>query len=227
MTASQQQPQPQVVVIGPDGQPVETGPPLGGDALAAILAAGHGRGGRGTGTASGDDRRDDGADEGDTGRGGGEEPGEMVSEPAKVMRIGSMIKQLLDEVRAAPLDEASRNRLRQVHERSIHELESGLSSELKEELHRLSLPFGDDTTPSDDELRIAQAQLVGWLEGLFHGIQATLFAQQMATRMQLEDMRRRALPGGSSPGMPGQPGAAPGMPGYPGANEPPGGGQYL
>ncbi len=120
----------------------------------------------------------------------------MVEQPAKVMRIGTMIKQLLEEVRAAPLDEAGRRRLREIHEMSLHELEDGLSLELREELGRLSLPFGDQT-PSEAELRIAQAQLVGWLEGLFHGIQTALYAQQMAARQQLEEMRRRALPPGS------------------------------
>jgi hypothetical protein len=125
---------------------------------------------------------------------------ELISRPDKVMRIGSMIKQLLDEVRAAPLDEASRARLREIHRRSIDELEDGLAPELREELERLSLPFDEASTPSDAELRIAQAQLVGWLEGLFHGIQTALFAQQMAARAQLEEMRRRALPG--PPGRP-------------------------
>ena len=127
---------------------------------------------------------------------------DLVEQPAKVMRIGSMVKQLLEEVRAAPLDEASRARLREIHQSSIAELERGLAPELVEELERLSLPFGDDTVPSDAELRIAQAQLVGWLEGLFHGIQTAMFAQQMAARAQFEEMRRRALP----PGMPGAPG---------------------
>lgn len=115
---------------------------------------------------------------------------DMVEQPAKVMRIGTMIKQLLEEVRAAPLDDASRNRLREIHKRSIAELEDGLAPELREELERLSLPFSEEGTPSEPELRIAQAQLVGWLEGLFHGIQAALVAQQMATRMQLEQIRR-------------------------------------
>jgi hypothetical protein len=117
----------------------------------------------------------------------------MVEQPAKVMRIGTMIKQLLEEVRAAPLDEAGRQRLRDIHETSIRELEEGLSPELRAELDRLSLPFGDGV-PSEAELRIAQAQLVGWLEGVFHGIQTALFAQQMAARQQLEQMRH-ALPG--------------------------------
>ncbi|GKQ35800.1 peptidyl-prolyl cis-trans isomerase [Streptomyces sp. A012304] len=120
---------------------------------------------------------------------------EQVEQPAKVMRIGSMIKQLLEEVRAAPLDEASRARLKEIHASSVKELEDGLAPELVEELERLSLPFNDDVTPSDAELRIAQAQLVGWLEGLFHGIQTTLFAQQMAARAQLEQMRRALPPG--------------------------------
>ncbi|MFC7305866.1 bacterial proteasome activator family protein [Streptomyces monticola] len=120
---------------------------------------------------------------------------EMVEQPAKVMRIGSMIKQLLEEVRAAPLDEASRVRLKEIHASSVKELEDGLAPELVEELERLSLPFTDEGTPSDAELRIAQAQLVGWLEGLFHGIQTTLFAQQMAARAQLEQMRRALPPG--------------------------------
>ncbi|HUR49521.1 MAG TPA: bacterial proteasome activator family protein [Acidimicrobiales bacterium] len=118
---------------------------------------------------------------------------EAVEEPAKVMRIGSMIKQLLDEVRQAPLDEKSRDRVRDVFEQSVKELAEGLSPDLREELGRLTLPFDADT-PSDAELRVAQAQLVGWLEGLFHGIQATLFAQQMAARAQLEQMRQKGLP---------------------------------
>ena len=126
----------------------------------------------------------------------------MVEQPGKVMRIGTMIKQLLEEVRAAPLDDASRNRLREIHQNSIKELEDGLAPELREELDRLTLPFTDDSTPSDAELRIAQAQLVGWLEGLFHGIQTALFAQQMAARQQLEQMRR-GLPPGTAP-QPGQ-----------------------
>ncbi|WP_394356520.1 bacterial proteasome activator family protein [Spiractinospora alimapuensis] len=123
---------------------------------------------------------------------------DMVEQPAKVMRIGSMIRQLLDEVRAAPLDEASRQRLKEIHESSIKELEDGLAPELVQELERLSLPFTEAEAPSDAELRIAQAQLVGWLEGLFHGIQTTLFAQQMAARQQLETMRK-ALPPGMTP----------------------------
>jgi Protein of unknown function (DUF2587) len=123
---------------------------------------------------------------------------DMVEEPAKVMRISNMIRQLLAEVKSAPLDEASRQRLRAIHETSISELKDGLSPELSEELERITLPFSDDAIPSDDELRIAQAQLVGWLEGLFHGIQTALFAQQMAARAQLEQMRR-ALPPGPTP----------------------------
>ena len=130
---------------------------------------------------------------------------EMVEQPAKVMRIGSMIRQLLEEVRAAPLDEKSRARLRRIHESSIKELEAGLAPELVQELHRLSLPFTENDTPSEAELRVAQAQLVGWLEGLFHGIQTTLFAQQMAARAQLEQMRR-ALPPGIMPAQPDEAG---------------------
>jgi hypothetical protein len=145
-----------------------------------------------------------------------EEPGNLIEQPAKVMRIGSMIKQLLEEVRAAPLDEASRGRLREIHQRSIVELEDGLAPELREELERLSLPFEGEAPPSESELRIAQAQLVGWLEGLFHGIQAALVAQQMAARLQLEQMRtgRPALPAGPSGGLvPGMPGHGPGADG--------------
>jgi len=131
--------------------------------------------------------------------------GESVEQPAKVMRIGSMIKQLLEEVRAAPLDEASRGRLREVYEESVRELSSGLSPDLQQELARLALPFADGT-PSESELRVAQASLVGWLEGLFHGIQATLFAQQMAARNQLEQMRTRGLPQGQEEPAGGVPG---------------------
>jgi hypothetical protein len=124
---------------------------------------------------------------------------ESVDQPAKVMRIGSMVKQLLDEVRAAPLDDASRERLREVFETSVSELSKALSPDLQEELQRLAPPFSGDGAPSDAELRIAQAQLVGWLEGLFHGIQATLFAQQLAARQQLEQMRGQLPPGTRPP----------------------------
>jgi hypothetical protein len=124
----------------------------------------------------------------------------MIESPAKVMRIGSMVKQLLDEVRSAPLDEAGRTRLREIYELSVRELATALSDDLAQELDRMAIPFGEGV-PSEAELRIAQAQLVGWLEGLFHGIQATLLAQQMAARAQLEEMRQRGLPGpdGTSP----------------------------
>jgi hypothetical protein len=171
----------QVVVVGPDGQPIGTIPASALPAMTQGVDGGEG--------------------------GDGEEDGErhiteLVEQPAKVMRIGSMIRQLLDEVKAAPLDEASRNRLKDIHAASIKELESGLAPELVEELERLSLPFTEDGTPSEGELRIAQAQLVGWLEGLFHGIQTAIYAQQMASRAQLEQMRR-ALPAGHAAG-PGQ-----------------------
>ncbi len=125
---------------------------------------------------------------------------ETIEQPAKVLRIGSMIKQLLEEVRHAPLDDKSRARLREIYDTSVKELADGLSPDLRDELDRLASPFDADGAPSDSELRVAQAQLVGWLEGLFHGIQATLFAQQMAARAQLEDMRRRALPAGEDSG---------------------------
>jgi hypothetical protein len=162
--ASEQNEEPRVLIVGPDGMAVE-GPP--GDQQA--------------------------------GEEGERALTDLVEQPAKVMRIGSMIRQLLEEVKAAPLDEASRQRLREIHQASIKELEEGLAPELVEELERLSLPF-NESTPSEAELRIAQAQLVGWLEGLFHGIQTAIYAQQMAARAQLEQIRR-ALPGG---GMPGQ-----------------------
>jgi hypothetical protein len=127
--------------------------------------------------------------------------GDAVTSPAKVMRIGSMVKMLLEEVRAAPLDEPSRERLAEIYERSIVELSGALSPDLQEELKTLALPFHDGTVPSESEIRIAKAQLVGWLEGLFHGIQATLFAQQLAARQQLEQIRQ--LPPGAAaiPGM--------------------------
>jgi hypothetical protein len=183
----------QVLVVGPDGQPV------------AISAAAAGQ---------------------LIGQSGGEADGDagvagMIEQPAKVMRIGSMIKQLLEEVRAAPLDEASRARLAEIHQRSIKELEAGLAPELVAELERISLPFGEGSVPSEAELRIAQAQLVGWLEGLFHGIQTALFAQQMAARAQFEEMRRRALP----PGADGHPHMGP--PDEPGQEGRGGNGLYL
>jgi hypothetical protein len=155
----------------------------------------------------------------------GEDPARLVEHPAKVMRIGSMIKQLLEEVRSSPLDEAGRQRLTEIHRRSIVELEDGLAPELVEELDRLSLPFETDHVPSEAELRVAQAQLVGWLEGLFHGIQAALVAQQMAARVQLEQMRagQPALPMGRM-----MPGGIPNPGQNPHANESGSGtGQYL
>jgi len=174
-------PDQQIVIVGPDGRPVAS------PAVPGVVV------GVGSGPGVGD---------------GDGEPGVagLIEQPAKVMRIGSMIKQLLEEVRAAPLDEAGRARLAAIHQRSIKELEAGLAPELVDELERISLPFGEGAVPSEAELRIAQAQLVGWLEGLFHGIQTALFAQQMAARAQFEEMRRRALPPGagqqSEPGGP-------------------------
>ena len=154
----------------------------------------------------------------------GTNPADLVEQPAKVMRLGSMIKNLLDEVRNAPLDEAGRVRLAEIHRRSIEELKTGLAPELVEELDRIALPFGE-TAPSDAELRIAQAQLVGWLEGLFHGIQTALFAQQMAAQQQLQGMRRALPPGHPAAEQPG-----PAMPGQMGGPQSPGAagtGQYL
>jgi hypothetical protein len=193
----------QVVIIGPDGQPMGAVP-------ASALQVSEGEG-------------DDGVDEGER------SITELVEQPAKVMRIGSMIKQLLEEVKAAPLDEASRNRLKEIHQASIDELEEGLAPELVEELNRLALPFSEDGTPSEGELRIAQAQLVGWLEGLFHGIQTAIYAQQMAARAQFEQIRR-ALPPGmmGQQGQPGQPGEQPGADAPPPAEGPaPSSGMYL
>ncbi|MGV8875827.1 MAG: bacterial proteasome activator family protein [Rhodococcus sp. (in: high G+C Gram-positive bacteria)] len=192
-----------VVVIGPNGEPLA----LSREEATAAAA-------RAAGSATNEDSDD------------GSGLSAMVEQPAKVMRIGTMIKQLLEEVRAAPLDDASRTRLKEIHKSSIHELEQGLAPELRDELERLVLPFGDDVVPSDAELRIAQAQLVGWLEGLFHGIQTALFAQQMAARAQLEQMRQGALPPGVMGGPGGGSGAGrsdPGAGGHGGS----GTGQYL
>ena len=148
---------------------------------------------------------------------------DLVEQPAKVMRIGSMIRQLLEEVKSAPLDEASRTRLADIYRSSIKELEDGLAPELVEELERLSLPFSSET-PSEAELRIAQAQLVGWLEGLFHGIQTAIYAQQVAARAQLEQMRRALPPGVLPEAMQGGP--RPGPKG-PDEDHPGSGGMYL
>ncbi|WP_024795905.1 bacterial proteasome activator family protein [Tomitella biformata] len=147
---------------------------------------------------------------------------DMVSQPAKVMRIGTMIKQLLDEVRSAPLDDASRTRMREIYAKSISELEEGLSGDLRDELSRLTLPFDAASVPSDAELRVAQAQLVGWLEGLFHGIQTAIMAQQMAAQAQLQQLQH-ALPPGGRPHQPD----APGQRDNSGHGQLPGTGQYL
>ncbi|MBR11771.1 MAG: hypothetical protein CL442_01290 [Acidimicrobiaceae bacterium] len=135
-----------------------------------------------------------------------EEVDESIEHPAKVMRVGTMMRQLLEEVRSASLDEASRDRLRDIYATSVAELGSALSPDLREELGRLALPFAEDAAPSSDELRIAQAQLVGWLEGLIQGIQATLFAQQMAAQQQLAGMRRGELEPGDVPDPESRPG---------------------
>jgi Bacterial proteasome activator len=189
MTDESAEQEQQVVIIGPDGQPM-------GSIPASMISQSL-------------DGAGESGDEGEDGR----SITDLVEQPAKVMRIGSMIRQLLEEVKAAPLDEASRNRLKEIHQASIKELETGLAPELVEELERLTLPFTEDGTPSEGELRIAQAQLVGWLEGLFHGIQTAIYAQQMAARAQFEQIRR-ALPQGMGPaqGMPG-PEAKPSRPG--------------
>jgi hypothetical protein len=188
--SSSDEPDPRIVVIGPNGMAVSGGSAPGGAEPDA----------------------DDSEEE--------RHVTDLVEQPAKVMRIGGMIRQLLEEVKSAPLDEASRTRLANVYASSINELKSGLAPELVEELERLSLPFSSDT-PSDAELRIAQAQLVGWLEGLFHGIQTAIYAQQMAARAQLEQMRR-ALP----PGV-GQAMGPPGGPAVPEPGEGRSGGMYL
>src|SRR3954468_2204031 len=183
---------PRVMIIGPDGMAMAGGPAPS----------------------------DDGSD--GEGNGDGERNiAELVEQPAKVMRIGGVIRELLEEVKSAPLDEASRTRLADIYESSIKELEGGLAPELVEELERLSLPFSSET-PSEAELRIAQAQLVGWLEGLFHGIQTAIYAQQVAARAQLEQMRQ-ALPAGAMPGGPMQQG----QPGHPGEEPGNRGGMYL
>ncbi|MGK8487958.1 bacterial proteasome activator family protein [Nocardia asiatica] len=179
MTHSDEAPD-HIVVVGPDGRPLAIPAAAGSEAPFTAQVV------------TDDGAEDKSADRDDS----GESLADMVEQPAKVMRIGTMIKQLLEEVRAAPLDEASRNRLKEIHKSSVRELEQGLAPELREELERLTLPFTDDGAPTDAELRIAQAQLVGWLEGLFHGIQTALFAQQMAARAQLEQMRQGALPPG-------------------------------
>ena len=170
-----------VVIVGPDGQTMGSVP------ASAITPA--------ESDAASGGPEDGNVDEDDDNE--GRALTDLVEQPAKVMRIGSMIRQLLEEVKAAPLDEASRNRLKEIHHASIKELEAGLAPELVEELERLALPFTDDT-PSESELRIAQAQLVGWLEGLFHGIQTAIYAQQMASRAQFEQIRK-ALPSGMAP----------------------------
>jgi hypothetical protein len=199
MSEQPNEPEQQVVILGPDGQPMGSVPASAIDQAALADA-------RAAGAAQEDDER---------------VLTDLVEQPAKVMRIGSMIRQLLEEVKAAPLDEPSRNRLKEIHRASIKELEAGLAPELVEELDRLTLPFTDEGTPSEGELRIAQAQLVGWLEGLFHGIQTAIYAQQMAARAQFEQMRR-ALPAGMPPG------AGPEEPRQPPSHQPgDSGGMYL
>ncbi len=130
---------------------------------------------------------------------GDREPRSSITEPGKLMRIALMLREMQEEVRRADTDEAGRQRLRQIHDRSLSEMRSVLSGDLEDELVTLTLPF-DSETPTESEIRIAQAQLIGWLEGLFQGIQAAIFNQQLAAREQLEQMRHRGLPPGVRPG---------------------------
>jgi len=138
-----------------------------------------------------------------SGDGSSDDQSEQVSSPTKLIRIASMVRTMLDEVRRAPLDDAGRRRLREIHERSIQELDTVLSPDLQQELNEVVLPLTGDS-PTESELRLAQAQLVGWLEGLFHGIQATLFTQQAMAQSQFEEMRRRRALDAGIPGQPGQ-----------------------
>ena len=139
---------------------------------------------------------------------------DTITEPAKLLRIASMVRELLEETRQTSLDEPGRKRLAEIYGRSVGELAGILSEDLREELASLAPPI-EDGVPTESELRVAQAQLVGWLEGLFHGIQAAMFAQQASARAQFDELRRRGLPAQSPPG--------------PGADNeaPPRGGQYL
>ena len=118
-----------------------------------------------------------------------EKQSESIEKPAKVVRVGTMMRQLLEEVKSSPLDDQSRVRLKEIYQSSISELGSALSDDLREELNRLASPFGAETSPSNDELRIAQAQLVGWLEGLIQGIQAAMFAHQFMNNPELKDLK--------------------------------------
>ncbi len=206
-----------VYVVGPNAMAVESAPADPSRTAAPNGPADAGAAGAGAQAEEGTEADEDQGEEGIVEDADERAPSvtEMVEQPAKVMRIGNMIRQLLDEVKSAPLDEASRQRLRDIHSASIAELKEGLAPELVQELERIAFPFTEEATPSDAELRIAQAQLVGWLEGLFHGIQTALFAQQMAARSQLEQMRR-ALPPGAMPGPMGNEGPVQGGQGSPG-----------
>ncbi|HET9058648.1 MAG TPA: proteasome activator [Acidimicrobiales bacterium] len=181
--------EPQLIVVHPEGPGSLTPAPFSpGPGTEQVVTGARGEpGGRSEGT----DTRDPAA-----APGGAPEDNETVERPAKVMRIGSMIRQLLEEVRQSPLDEPGRRRLREIYDTSLSELQEGLSPDLRQELVRMAPAFHPETVPSESELRVAQAQLVGWLEGLFHGIQATLYAQQMAQRAQMEEAKRRGLPSG-------------------------------
>ncbi len=125
-----------------------------------------------------------------------DDEGTYVTEPSKLIRIASMTRAMLDEVRQAPLDDQGRVRLLGIYRASLDQLRDALSEDLREELATIFQPL-EEATASESELRIVQAQLVGWLEGLFHGIQASLWSQQAAATAQLEEMnRRRALEAG-------------------------------
>jgi hypothetical protein len=119
-----------------------------------------------------------------------------IEHPAKLLRIAMMVREMLEEVRRAPIDQDAREHLAEIHQRVVSELKKGLSEQLAEELDRITLPLQEDGVPSEAELRISQAQLLGWLEGLFQGIQAAIATQQMTMAAQLEEMRRRMLPTG-------------------------------
>ena len=127
--------------------------------------------------------------------------GPTIEQPAKLIRIAAMIREMLEDVRQSKPDEAGRQRVRVIYDRAVAGLKEGVSKELQDELDTLTIPL--DKNSSESEIRLAQAQLVGWLEGLFQGIQAALWSQHMQARAEIEEMRRRrGLPPGPADGMP-------------------------
>jgi len=128
------------------------------------------------------------------------QPEPAISDPAKLIRLGTMLQTLMAEVRNADTDVESRKLLARIHNETMEELATVLSSDLMDELSEFTNCCDDEGVPTEAEIRVAQAQLVGWLQGLLQGLQASMAAQQTAAAQQLQQLAtRQSAPGPGGP----------------------------